>query len=78
MSEKPVVQPQYNEGEIGSGIDCKFCSRSGGMKLVIAWVSLVDPGVMNTRMECISCHQRLWERIPMPQIKIIKEFNGIV
>ena len=78
MPEKPAIQPQYDEGEIGSGIDCKFCTRKLGMKLIAAWASSVDPGVMNTRMECISCHQRLWDRIPMPQVKLVEEFNGII
>jgi hypothetical protein len=68
MLETPTVQPQYKEYEFSSAIDCKFCSRLLGMKLVAAWLSSIDPGIMNTKMECISCHNRVWERIAIPEV----------
>ncbi len=69
MSEMETVQPQYKEFEFESAVDCKFCSRLLGMRLTAAWASSIDPGIMNTRMECVSCHRRMWERIAIPEIK---------
>ena len=72
MLKEPIVQPQYKEFEFASARDCKVCSRLLGMKLVAAWASSIDPGIMNTKMECVSCHSRVWERVAMPEVVVDK------
>ena len=69
MSENQEVKPQYKENEFSSAIDCKNCSRTNGMRLLAAWNSSVEPGVMNVRYECVSCQFRIWDRLAIPEAK---------
>lgn len=68
MSQISSDMMQYDEGVFESAIDCEFCSRISGMRLLLAWNSVMDEGIMNTKFECSCCHRRKWDRIPMPEV----------
>lgn len=58
--------PQYENDTFIDKIDCPHCSRLLGMALRSAWMSRLEDDVMNVQFECVSCHKRIFDRIPLP------------
>ena len=49
--------------------DCVNCKRIDGMKLMMSWHSVTEPGMMHIRWECETCHARDWENLAIAETK---------